>query len=65
MTSTVYCVWKAWNDSIFSNKQYITDLVYEQIVKDVRDRAFSWRNCGRSALNRALCRAWNISAKIL
>ncbi|KAI8537304.1 hypothetical protein RHMOL_Rhmol09G0013100 [Rhododendron molle] len=65
LAGTVYYVWKARNDSIFSNKQYIPEIIFEQIVMDVRDRVFSWRNCGCSPVNRILCRAWNISEKIL
>ncbi|KAI8538223.1 hypothetical protein RHMOL_Rhmol09G0086000 [Rhododendron molle] len=57
MAGTVYYVWKARNDSIFDNKQCISNSFYEHIVKDVRDSVFSWRNCGRSPLNRVLCRA--------
>ncbi|KAI8563665.1 hypothetical protein RHMOL_Rhmol03G0126800 [Rhododendron molle] len=51
MAGTVYYIWKAKNDSIFGNNQCISDSIYEQIVKDVRDRVFFWRNCGRSSLN--------------
>ncbi|XP_058218344.1 uncharacterized protein LOC131329265 [Rhododendron vialii] len=65
MAGIVYYSWKARNDSIFGNKQCISDSIYEQIVKDVQDRVFSWRNCGCSSLNRVLCRGWNISEKVL
>ncbi|KAI8563090.1 hypothetical protein RHMOL_Rhmol03G0086400 [Rhododendron molle] len=52
MAGTVYYIWKARNDSIFGNKQCISDPIYEQIVKNMRDRVFSWRNCGCNPLNR-------------
>ncbi|KAI8548901.1 hypothetical protein RHMOL_Rhmol07G0309900 [Rhododendron molle] len=65
MVGAVYYIWKARNDSIFGNKQYCPDSIYEQIVKDVRDRVFSWRNCGRSPVNRILCSDWHISEKVL
>lgn len=65
MAGTVYYIWKARNDSVFCNKRYSTDAIFDMIVKDVRDRVSSWRKFGRSSANLALCRAWSISEKIL
>ncbi|KAH7861401.1 hypothetical protein Vadar_025639 [Vaccinium darrowii] len=57
MAGTVYYIWKARNDSVFCNKRYSTDAIFDMIVKDVRDRASSWRKFGKSSANLALCRA--------
>ncbi|KAI8538832.1 hypothetical protein RHMOL_Rhmol09G0134200 [Rhododendron molle] len=65
MAGTVYYIWKAKNDIVFRNKQYTSDAIYDILVKDIRDRASSWRNYGRITVNRVLCRVWNILEHIL
>lgn len=65
MAGSVCHIWRARNECICCNKQPFLEVVYDRIINDVRDRVYSWKKVGVSHGSKVLCKAWNISVKIL